>query len=214
MLVISFVQEKGGAGKTTLSINIAQAIQATGCKVLLVDSDPQQSALDWHQSNEGETLDIIGLDRPTLQKDIRKYGRGYDYVIIDGAAKLSDVVIATLMISDLVLIPVQPSPFDLWATDNVLQLITQRRAIANDKPDAAFVISRRINGTTIGNEFREVLESYKLPVLENGTYQRIAYAEAAAAGKTVLDYSILAKYKPAAEEIQALAAEIIKRVKR
>lgn len=210
-MVISFLQEKGGAGKTTLSINIAHAIKELGHSVLVVDSDPQRSALDWHEANGGETLDIISLDRPTLDKDIRRYGRGYKYIIIDGAAKLSDVVVKIITISDLVLIPVQPSPLDLWATDNTIQLVRQRREIARSKPDAAFVISRRVTGTNIGDEFRDVLKEYNLDILDHGTFQRVAYLESIAAGKTVL-HDDNAKNRPAAAEIKALANEILGRL--
>lgn len=210
-MVISFLQEKGGAGKTTISINVAHAIKERGNSVLVVDSDPQESALDWHETNGGETLDVISLDRPTLDKDIKKYGRGYNYIIIDGAAKISDVVVKVITISDLVLIPVQPSPFDLWATDNTLQLIRQRRQLARNKPDAAFVISRRVTGTNIGTEFRDVLKEYQLDILNNGTYQRVAYLESIAAGKTVLTDDN-PKNRPAAQEIRALANEIITRM--
>jgi chromosome partitioning protein len=187
-MIISLLQEKGGAGKTTLATNLAKSVKDyknRGNTVLLVDSDPQGSARDWHTNNDGSLLDVIGLDRPTIDKDIQRFKRQYDYIFIDGAPHLSAMVTKTIICSDLILIPVQPSPYDIWASEALVNLIKQRRDITGGEPRAAFIVSRQITGTKLGNEIRKVLEEYDLPVLEHGTYQRIAYAETAARGETV-----------------------------
>lgn len=186
-MIISLLQEKGGAGKTTIAINVAAAIKELGFSVLLVDSDPQGSARDWHTFNDGNTLDVIGLDRPTIDKDIQKFAREYNYVIIDGAPHLSAMVTKTIICSDVILIPVQPSPYDVWASQSLVELVKQRQEITEGNPKAAFIISRRITQTNIGKEVRSILEEYSLPVLKHGTYQRVIYAESAAEGNTVFN---------------------------
>ena len=204
-MIISLLQEKGGSGKTTISINVARAIKDRGYSVLLVDSDPQGSARDWHDANEGRMLDVIGLDRPTIDKDIKKFVDDYEYIFVDGAPHLSVMITKTILLSDVVLIPVQPSPYDVWASSSLVSLIKQRQELIDGKPLTAFVISRRIVNTNIGKEAYDVLKEYGLPILTAGTYQRVSYAETAAAGMTVLNSTDMA----ARAEINALATEIL-----
>src|SRR5215475_6691029 len=130
-MIISLLQEKGGSGKTTISINLAHSFKSLGYNVLLVDSDPQGSARDWHTNNNGNTLDVIGLDRPTIDKDIKRFVRQYDFIFIDGAPHLSAMVTKTIVVSDLILIPVQPSPYDVWASASLVSLIKQRQEITD-----------------------------------------------------------------------------------
>ena len=207
VMIISFLQEKGGAGKTTMAINVAAAVKELGHSVLLVDSDEQGSAREWHTSNDGGILDVIGLDRPTIDKDIRKFTKDYDYIFVDDAPRLSSMVTKTILLSDLILIPVQPSPYDVWASENLVELIKQRRDITGGEPKAAFIISRKIINTNIGKEVRAELEKYDLPVLTYGTNQRVAYAETAASGQTVLDAGVFDFQ--AAQEIRLLSKEIL-----
>jgi len=186
-MIIAILNQKGGAGKTTISINLARALQQDKNKVLLVDSDPQGSARDWHAAGEGNLLTVIGLDRPTLDKDIKAIAGGYDWVLIDGAPQLAEMSIAAIKCADVVLIPVQPSPYDIWAAEDTVEVIKTRQQVTNGKPKAAFIISRQITNTNLGKEVREALNDYELPVFQTGTFQRVTYAKTAATGSTVLD---------------------------
>ncbi len=201
MKIISILNQKGGVGKTTLSINLARAIQLAGCKVVLIDADPQGSSRDWNSANEGKILPVIGLDRKTLESDIKNI-QGYEYAIIDGAPQIRDMAVAAIKASDIVLIPVQPSPLDIWATSDVVELIKERQTIA-DKPKAAFIVSRQIQNTQVGKDVRDVLNQSGLRVFENGTFQRIAYSDSLATGSTALDIAGKAK-----EEIELITKEL------
>jgi chromosome partitioning protein len=206
MKIVSILNQKGGAGKTTIAVNLAHALQETGKEVLLVDSDTQASARDWHQVNEANLLQVIGLDRKTLDKDINniKKTKGVDFIVIDGAPKIEEMSTAAIMCSDIVLIPVQPSPYDIWATEQLIRTIKNRQTINNGSPKAAFIISRQINNTKLSKDIRDVLLSYELPVFENYTSQRVIYAQSVAAGKTALMTE-----GEAAKEVRAIAKELM-----
>lgn len=209
-MIISVLNEKGGVGKTTLATNLAKAFKDSGKSVLLVDSDPQGSARDWHVKSEGEVLEVIGLDRPTLDKDIVKFTRQYEFIFIDGAPQLTTLAIKAILCSQIILIPVQPSPYDVWASKNLVDLIKQRQNVIVDEPQAAFVISRQIVGTNLGKEVRGVLNEYELPVFKQGTHQRISYAETAAKGQTVMsgkDFTAILEIKAIVNELQGFINE-------
>lgn len=201
--VVSFLNQKGGAGKTTLATNIATKLLQVE-HVLLVDSDKQGSARDWHASGTSE-LAVIGLDRPTIAKDLKKISNGFDWVIIDGVPQLDDMAKETIKCSDLVIIPVQPSPYDIWATVDLIKII-KRLQVTEDKPKAYFCINRKIPNTTLGREVFTALEDMDLPVMISSTTQRIAYINGVSRGETVFDTKDL----QAKNEITNIANEIKK----
>lgn len=204
-MIVAILNQKGGAGKTTISINLARALQIRGRKILLVDSDPQGSSRDWHAAGNGNLLTVVGLDRPTLDKDVKAIADGYDWVLIDGAPQLAEMAVSAIKCADVVLIPVQPSPYDIWAAEDLVEVIKTRQQVTNGKPKAAFIISRQINNTNLGKEVREALNGYELPVFEAGTFQRIIYAKTAATGSTVLDAE---PNSDASNEIKYIAKEL------
>lgn len=149
MTILAVLNEKGGSGKTTISTNLARALQLSDKQILLVDSDPQGSARDWYASaGENNNLPpVVALDRPALFKELPTIIRGMAWVVIDGAPQIEDLAVAALKVADRVIIPVQPSPYDIWATESLVQLIKTRQEMTEGHPLAAFVISRQIVGT-------------------------------------------------------------------
>ena len=203
--IIAVLNQKGGAGKTTIATNLAHALQLEGHKVILVDSDPQGSARDWNAASDGALIKVIGMDRATLAKDIMAVVDNHDFIIIDGAPQIADLAIAAIKCADMILIPVQPSPYDIWACEDLVEIIKARQEITDGKPKAAFIISRVIKNTQLGKEIREALEGYNLPVFKNFTTQRVVYAKSAATGLTVLSTDTK---EDAANEIRAIANEL------
>ena len=194
MLVISVLNQKGGSGKTTIATHLARAFQVAGHDVLLIDSDPQGSARDWSAVRDEQPVPVVGIDRPTIERDIKAVSHK-DLIVIDGAPQ-----------ADLVLIPVQPSPYDIWAASDLVDLVKQRIEMTDGRLKAAFVVSRAIKNTKIGAEIREALEGYGLPVLAARVTQSVAYPSTAAAGTTVLDVE---PNSNAAQEIRGLADEVL-----
>jgi chromosome partitioning protein len=208
MKVIAVLNQKGGAGKTTIATHLARALQLDGQDVLLVDSDPQGSARDWAAVREDQPVTVVGIDRPTIERDLKNLARK-GVVVIDGAPQAADLAVSAIKAADFVLIPVQPSPYDIWATADLVELVKQRIELTDGRLRAAFVVSRAIKGTKIGAEISTALAGYGLPVLETRVIQRVIYPGTAASGSTVLDVE---PGGDAAAEIRALAAEIMQKL--
>ena len=205
MKVIAVLNQKGGSGKTTIATHLARALQLQGSSVLLVDSDKQGSARDWSAVNESNPVTVIGLDRPTLDRDLKNIS-DKDFVVIDGSPQATDLAVSAIKAADFVLIPVQPSPYDIWASSDLVDLVKQRIEMTDNKLKSAFVVSRAIKNTKIGSEVSEVLIEYGLPVLNAKIVQRIAYPNSAAIGKTVFETE--SKTSDAVAEMNALATEV------
>jgi len=203
--VISVLNQKGGAGKTTIATNLAHALLLDDYKVLLVDSDPQGSLRDWNESNKGELIPVIGLDRETLPKDLKAVSEGYDFIVIDGAPQIAKMSAAAVKASDLILIPVQPSPYDVWACADLVDIVNARQEVTDGKPLAYFVISRAIKKTKLSGEIKSALYGYQLPILKSFTSQRVAYPTTASEGMTVLTQI----KSDAAKEIIAIKNEVL-----
>ena len=148
-MIISFLNQKGGVGKTMLATHLAMGLATRkGLSVLYVDADPQASAIDW-RANRRDPLpfEVVGMPKPVLHESVPKFlEKGYQACIIDGPGKLADVPRSAIMASDIVLIPVQPSPYDVWSSSDIVEEFRRAKIY---KPDirAAFVINRRISNT-------------------------------------------------------------------
>ena len=205
MKVIAVLNQKGGSGKTTIATQLARGLQLQGHSVLLVDSDQQGSARDWRAVDEDNPVPVIGLDRPTLDKDLKTVS-DKDYVVIDGSPQATNLALSAIKAADFVLIPVQPSPYDVWATNDLVELVKQRIEMTDGKLKAAFVVSRAIQNTNIGKEVASVLTEYGLPVLDARIMQRVSYPNSAALGKTVFETE--SKNSNAVQEMTALVNEV------
>lgn len=205
-MIIAIQNQKGGVGKTTLSVGLSHALALHSTAVLLVDADPQGSARDWATARESKPpFVVIGLDRPTIHRDLPAIAKDYDHVLIDGAPRVSDLARSAIIAADLVLIPIQPSPYDVWAAEEVVKLIREA-SVFKENLKSVFAINRKIVNTAIGRDVVEALSSYNIPVLKSQLCQRVAFAESAATGQTVLE---TAPNGAAAIELMALAQEIL-----
>jgi chromosome partitioning protein len=196
MPVISLLNQKGGVGKTTLSVHLAMALWEcprpgakvilTNARVLLVDADPQGSALDWSAQRESPApFRVIGLPTSKLHQEIGPMSRDYDYVVIDGPPGSSKITRSAVVASDLVVIPVQPSPFDVWAAEEVESIVSECMTV---KPVLAyFLINRQFPNTTLAKEVGEELGKRAFPAFRSAIRNRTEYAKAARAGLTALE---------------------------
>ena len=202
-MIIGVLSQKGGVGKTTVALNLAAAIATSGSRVLVVDADPQGSALAWSSAREAEPLfSVVGMAKPTLHRELPNLAANYHFIVIDGAPRVNDLARSAILASNLVLIPVQPSPYDIWASSETVRLIREARQI-NATLEAAFLINRKIARSAIGRDAAAALAQFEdIPVLEVHLSQRVLYAESAAKGLTVVE---VAPQGEAAREFRALA---------
>jgi chromosome partitioning protein len=206
MVRIAIANQKGGVGKTTLGVHIAMAWAQRGPRVLLVDADPQSSALDWSASrSDAGVFPVIGLPKATLHREIKPLAQDFDSVIIDGPPRAYDVARSAIMASDIIVIPIQPSPYDVWAAKEIIDLIKEASSF-KEKLKCAFAINRKIVNTAIGRDVHRALEDYDVPVLKTSVCQRVIFAESAASGQTVLEAQPESR---ASQEIRSLAYDII-----
>lgn len=200
--VVTVAQQKGGAGKTTLLAHLAVAFLQRGLKVAVLDSDPQQSLTLWakqREANVGENLVMASADGGSLASEARRLRRACDLLLIDCPPHTQEAPQQAVRLADLVLVPVQPSPMDLWATRPTLVL-----AASAGKP-LLLVLNRMPPRGRLAAAVAEQLEGFKVPIAETRLGNRAAFAAALAEGRAVGE---MAPRGLAAAEMAALADEI------
>lgn len=205
-MIITLASLKGGSGKTSLSVHLAHSIALAGRRCLLVDADPQASASTWASARDDKPpFSVVGMARATLHKELPDLMEGYDHAVIDTPPRTSKLTGAAIVASDLVLIPLKPSSYDVWAVGETVELVEKTKSI---KPDllAAFVVNQAINRTVISRDVIDALADFPFPTVSTVIRQRVAIAESSG-GYTCME---TAPSGAAAREFKAMAKDVLK----
>jgi chromosome partitioning protein len=192
--------QKGGVGKTTLAVHLACAWARAHRRVLLVDTDPQESATAW--LSDQAAVEVTTAPAAGLSSRLVAMAQQYQAVIVDTPPGLDRPLREGIRVADLLLVPLAPSPVDVRAVRIVLELAQILRGTALD---IRLVLSRVLAGTVLGKTAREALEPYGVGIARTVLTQRVAVQEAAAYGRSVFDY---APDSLAAAEFSQIAKEV------
>ena len=207
-MIISFVNQKGGVGKTTTAINLAIGLKKKNYNLVFIDADPQGSAVQWHAIEGNKSFEILHHPSPIHATDIRQLSMNYDYVIIDAPPAIGDISKAILAVTDLAIIPLSPSALDVWSCWGTLKMVDEIRPLNSDI-EVKLLINRKIPGTKIGRDSREAMKQFQMDVFNTELCQRVAFIDAMTSGVSVMQY---APHSKAAREIERLCEEIIPQV--
>lgn len=207
-ITIAFAHLKGGVGKTSLTLHIADALHVGGTKLLVVDLDPQGTARQWAAVAADAGVDgppVVGLEGRALMRDLPRLSTEAEVVLIDCPPRLGAEARAAVVASDLVVIPVVPGPESVWALGDTMEVLEEAKAF---KPKLRVVsVVNRDQSTGVAQATRDALVSAQIPMVSETLRQRVAYVEAIAAGRGVCSAS---PGSPAASEVEALIRRLLK----
>jgi chromosome partitioning protein len=188
MMIISFVNQKGGAGKTTLSLCTAFELNKKN-KVLIIDADPQGSIMDWASIRDKPLpvgLGIASMATKNIHRDLSNLVEGFEHVVIDTPGWTTDITRSAIMASTLVVIPCTPSAYDVWATKKTLDLIREA-TVYHSSLKFAFAVNRKIANTVFGREVNKAIRDLgdDLVVMKTEITHRMLYAESPGTGLAV-----------------------------
>lgn len=205
MTVIAIVGNKGGAGKTTLTVNIASGLNRKS-STAVIDADPQQSSVQWRVFSEEGTVPVYQAE-DDLAKQCKKLKKDYQQIIIDCPPSVyAQQTNDALLVTDHAIIPVQPSPMDLWATVHIIEAVETARE-KNKALQALLVINQLEPKMMLSKLVREAVDEIGMPVAKTMIRRRAIYRNAALEGKSVYDAG--KRGTAAMEEIEQLIREIL-----
>ena len=208
--IFTVAQQKGGAGKTTMAAHLAVAYTAAGKSVAAIDIDPQESLSQWYRLREarfgdaGAGLLVSALKGWRLKNEVERLAREHDVVIVDSPPHAETEARIAVRGADLVIVPVQPTPMDVWATRATLELA------AAEKVPVLVVLNRVPPRANLTEEMIGDLRAIHGGVAETRLGNRVLYAAALAQGRAVGEVQ---PKSPAAAEIGALTEEIWRRAR-
>lgn len=192
-MIISIANQKGGVGKTTIATNLICNFVDNGSKALLIDADVQKSAMDFRNVRlENESIKqfpAVSNTTRSIKDDVKAF-TDFDYVVIDVGGRDSIVFRSALAGSDIVIVPVCPSPYDFWGSEQTFSIIAEAKEF-NISMKAFAVINMARANTIIASEVSELIEDFqhRFPIkfLKNVLYDRIVYKYSANQGRAVFE---------------------------
>jgi len=206
--VFSIANQKGGTGKTTLSMNFAAGLAKRG-RVLVIDADPQGSAGQWSSlapDDQQFPVSVIAIGG-NLAREVNRFSQDYDFLVLDCPPTLeTDTVSLAMSVSDTIIVPVLPSPVDLWASIRLADAIQQSK-MRNRALKAYIVVNQLEPRSALSNAMQQALEEFEIPALKSGIRRRAVYRNSAIEGASV--YCMGKRGESAAQEIDEVIKEVL-----
>jgi chromosome partitioning protein len=205
MATIALVGNKGGAGKTTLSVNLASGLNRREPTIVL-DADPQRSVLQWHAMSDAPGPEVVdAVD--DLSDAVATRRQGFGHTVIDCPPSVeAPQTLTALRLVDVALIPVQPSPLDIWATVHIEREVEAARE-RNPGLRALLVINQLEPRTRLSRMMRQALAELSIPAAETAVRRRMAFRMSVLEGRSVFDFG--SRGSDAGAEIQQLIEEVM-----
>lgn len=207
--VITIANQKGGVGKSTIAGNLAVCGLKDRLKVLLIDADVQGSSMSFRAMRESDDLKAVSITQPTIHKDIESFSN-FDLIIIDAGGRDNTLFRSAITAASkgILLIPVLPSQYDIWATEDTFSILKEARVYVDIKACAMF--NQVIQNTKVSKEAKESLEELTvesdIKLLSTILYSRVDYKKSISQGLGVVEYQPKSK---ASEEMNKLYKEIM-----
>jgi chromosome partitioning protein len=206
MPIVALVGNKGGAGKTTLCVNLATAMAARAPTIVL-DADPQRSSLQWRNLVERDAAVTVVDAVDNVTAAVHDTRTLYEHLVIDCPPSVHATQTAEVLeICDVALVPVQPSPLDIWATVHIEEKVEEARRV-NPGLRALLVVNQLEPWTLLSQQVRQGLAELSLPVARTAVRRRMVYRTSVLEGRTVMDLGM--RGRKAAEEIRKLIEEVV-----
>lgn len=205
-MVISFLNQKGGVGKTTVSFNVVCELASRGKKVLFVDSDLQGSASLLNEARESDLgFPIVSIANPSINKAVQQIKADYEYIVIDGIPSISKITQSTILASDVVVVPMQPSGVDVWATESLIEMVDAARVL-NPDVVVGIVLNRFDGNRVLAKGILDMVEQTDWQVFDTAIGNRAVFQKSVTYGKSVAELEWNGK---ADMEIKSLVDEIL-----
>ena len=156
-MIVTIGNTKGGVGKSTITAHLAVAATIIGLNTLIIDSDPQSSSMTWRAQREKSEPEAYSIKTPTIHQAVPKI-QGFDLILIDAGGRDGACFRSAIAAADIVVIPMLPSPYDVWGTEDTIQILREVRAIGREVK--AFVLFNQLRDTVMGREVMEALRDY------------------------------------------------------
>lgn len=208
--IIAVANQKGGVGKTTLTSNLLVEAASAGHSVYGIDTDSQGSLLDWAsvRPETARAIRVVQCPSPQVQREAPAAAESFDFVFLDCGGKDSEVFRRAIAVSDLVLVPVLPSYYDVWASHGTMELLSELQAMkasVGKDLEVRIVLNMALPRTKLAAEVTEALSELKFPSCTSVLCHRVAWRYSAGQGLGVSEHEPRGE---AAKEMQELATEL------